>query len=81
MSGPFCETCRYFQEVFGGGGECTDPTKIIYDSGGNASNDSPQVGSRSECSNHTRPNAEMGGQAAKDCAPDSFVESEEQSCS
>lgn len=52
MSGPYCETCKFFRSLPLGGGECTDPSKIIYASG-MPLNGAPGTAPLFECSNHS----------------------------
>jgi hypothetical protein len=56
MSGPYCESCKYFvREAIGSAQafrECDDPAKIIYDRNGNRVTESPQVHEKYTCSRH-----------------------------
>lgn len=54
MSGPYCETCKYFYRtpLSGGAGECTDRTKEIYDRNGNSWSGLPSTHEKYSCANH-----------------------------
>ncbi len=57
MSGPYCESCKYFfRPILGQSdaerGECEDRSKIIYDRNGNRVNECPEVHFKYTCSNH-----------------------------
>ena len=55
MSGPYCESCKYFYSspFSGSKGECTDPSKLIYVKSGDRINEPPEVNIKNECSNWT----------------------------
>ena len=54
MSGPYCETCKFFYLRLPEDerGECTDPSKRIYSSAGDPVNEPPDVYRAHSCSNH-----------------------------
>lgn len=52
MSGPYCETCKFFHAASPLGPEfgiCEDPGKIIYDRNGNRVTEQPDVHVRYTC--------------------------------
>ena len=59
MSGPCCDSCRWFNRgllaIQEGNqfGECADPTKRIYYKHGMPDNSAPEVSTQMTCSNHT----------------------------
>ena len=55
MSGPYCKSCVYYNELplYDGLGECSDPTKIIQDKAGNRASESPEVNELYSCPNHS----------------------------
>lgn len=55
MSGPYCKTCKHYQQTPLGDpeqGVCNDPSKIIYDRNGNDVNSEPAVHEMYSCNNH-----------------------------
>jgi hypothetical protein len=54
MSGPYCETCKWFyRAMLGGGheGECMDPAKRIYRRTGDVASSPPLVHQSDTCRN------------------------------
>lgn len=55
MSGPYCETCKFFRASMLAGsdhGQCDDRTKRVYDRNGNCMIEGPEVHAKFTCSNH-----------------------------
>lgn len=58
MSGPCCDTCRFFYPALLGDktlGECTDPTKLIFYKYGGVANEVPTVTTAMTCNNWAAP--------------------------
>lgn len=53
MSGPYCESCKYFNPQPFSGGECSDPAKIMFYGKGDAVNGAPDVMPDWTCRNWT----------------------------